>query len=166
MTPFKVIVGGLPVQGTIDRKPGGRIEATLEDRQYVIELAAVEPGISWLKLGNLSYDVTVVRNQGGYTVSLGGHRMLVEIEGPRSGLRRTASKGHSGIAELRAPMPGKVVRLLVKEGAEVEVNQGIVVVEAMKMQNEIKSPKAGVVRKLPVSEGATVNSGDLLATVE
>ena len=63
-------------------------------------------------------------------------------------------------------MPGKVIKLLVAEGAEVQANQGIVVLEAMKMQNEIKSPKKGVVRKLGVTEGAAVNSGDLLATVE
>jgi pyruvate carboxylase subunit B len=63
-------------------------------------------------------------------------------------------------------MPGKVIKLLVSEGAEVEPNQGIVVLEAMKMQNEIKSPKKGIVRKLGVTEGAAVNSNDLLATVE
>jgi biotin carboxyl carrier protein len=63
-------------------------------------------------------------------------------------------------------MPGKVVRVLVREEAEVEAGQGIVVVEAMKMQNEIKSPKKGVVRKLTASEGANVNSGDVLAIVE
>jgi biotin carboxyl carrier protein len=63
-------------------------------------------------------------------------------------------------------MPGKVIKLLVAEGAEVQVNQGIVVLEAMKMQNEIKSPKKGVVSKLGVTEGAAVNAGDLLATVE
>ena len=63
-------------------------------------------------------------------------------------------------------MPGKVVKLLVAEGAEVQANQGIVVLEAMKMQNEIKSPKQGVVRKLDVTQGAAVNAGDLLATVE
>ena len=63
-------------------------------------------------------------------------------------------------------MPGKVIKVLVAEGTEVLVNQGIVVLEAMKMQNEIKSPKNGIVRKLGVTDGAPVNSGDLLATVE
>jgi len=67
---------------------------------------------------------------------------------------------------VRAPMPGKVIKVLVAEGTEVLVNQGIVVLEAMKMQNEIKSPKNGIVRKLAVTDGAPVNSGDLLATVE
>jgi biotin carboxyl carrier protein len=63
-------------------------------------------------------------------------------------------------------MPGKVVKVLVREGASVEANQGLLVVEAMKMQNEIKSPKKGIVRKLSVQEAAAVNAGDLLIVVE
>jgi biotin carboxyl carrier protein len=63
-------------------------------------------------------------------------------------------------------MPGKVIRILAAESSEVEAGQGIVVVEAMKMQNEIKSPKKGVVRKMVAAEGAAVNAGDVLAVVE
>ena len=63
-------------------------------------------------------------------------------------------------------MPGKVVRLLVHEGSEVEAGAGVVVVEAMKMQNEIKSPKKGRIQKILVSEGTAVNAGDILAIVE
>lgn len=63
-------------------------------------------------------------------------------------------------------MPGRVVRVLVDENQEVEAGQGILVVEAMKMQNEIKSPKKGVVKKLSTSVGTAVNPGDVLATIE
>jgi pyruvate carboxylase subunit B len=63
-------------------------------------------------------------------------------------------------------MPGKVVTVLVEEGAEVRAGAGLMVVEAMKMQNEIKAPKDGIVRKLAVSKGSAVSAGDLLATVE
>jgi biotin carboxyl carrier protein len=101
-----------------------------------------------------------------YTVSLGGHRIAVEIVDARNALRKAAQRGHDGMAELRAPMPGKVVKVLVAEGADVEVNQGLVVIEAMKMQNEVKSPKKGVVRKVGVKEAAAVNAGDLLVVVE
>ena len=65
-----------------------------------------------------------------------------------------------------APMPGKVVRILVAEGDEVEKGKGVLVVEAMKMQNEIKSPKKGVVKKLSAAEGSAVNAGDVLAVIE
>ena len=63
-------------------------------------------------------------------------------------------------------MPGKVVRILAQQGAQVESGQGVLVIEAMKMQNELKSAKKGVVRKIMVKEGATANSGDVLAVVE
>ena len=63
-------------------------------------------------------------------------------------------------------MPGKVVRILVEQGAQVEAGAGIMVVEAMKMQNEVKSPKKGTVQKLLVSHDAAVNAGDVLAIVE
>jgi biotin carboxyl carrier protein len=63
-------------------------------------------------------------------------------------------------------MPGKVVRVLLAENTAVEAGQGILVVEAMKMQNEIKSPKKGVVQKIVATQGTTVNAGDVLAVVE
>ena len=65
-----------------------------------------------------------------------------------------------------APMPGKVLRILVREKAEVEPGEGVMVVEAMKMQNELKSPKKGIVQKICVVEGANVNPGDVLAIIE
>ncbi|MGB7601077.1 MAG: biotin/lipoyl-containing protein, partial [Candidatus Sulfotelmatobacter sp.] len=79
--------------------------------------------------------------------------------------RARAADDH-GPKNIVAPMPGKVVRLLVREGDEVEMGAGVAVVEAMKMQNEIKSPKKGTVQKILVTEGAAVNAGDVLAIVE
>jgi len=70
------------------------------------------------------------------------------------------------MVELHAPMPGKIVKVLVAEGASVEVNQGLIVIEAMKMQNEVKSPKTGIVKKIGVQETTAVNAGDLLVIVE
>ena len=63
-------------------------------------------------------------------------------------------------------MPGKIVRVLVTEGVSIEAGAGVLVVEAMKMQNELKSPKKGTIQKILVSEGAAVNAGDVLAIVE
>jgi len=97
---------------------------------------------------------------------VGSVRYAVRVRDPRSLRSRQAADDGKGPRKLVAPMPGKVVRVLVQEEAEVEAGQGIIVVEAMKMQNEIKSPKKGVVRKLTASEGANVNSGDVLAIVE
>ena len=71
-----------------------------------------------------------------------------------------------GPLELRAQMPGKVIKILVAQGAAVQSGQGLIVVEAMKMQNEMKSPKDGVVSKIHAAEGATVAAGEILIVVE
>jgi biotin carboxyl carrier protein len=98
---------------------------------------------------------------------VGSARYAAEIRDPRSLRgRKDSGAGGKGPKKLIAPMPGKVVRLLLREGAEAEAGQGILVVEAMKMQNEIKSPKKGVVKKILTAQGAAVNAGDVLAIVE
>jgi len=98
---------------------------------------------------------------------VGSGRYLAELRDPRS-LRGRKGKDadEKGPKKLLAPMPGKVVRVLIGEEQPVEVGQSILVVEAMKMQNEIKSPKKGTVRKIVAAEGANVNAGDVLAIVE
>jgi len=163
---YTAIVQGQTVEIELNRKPHGVIEAEIDGRRYTLQGKAVEPGVYWLTQDNRSLEIGVSQGVDGYMVSLLGRRIPVEILDTRTALRRAAQHGQDGVAQIRAPMPGKVIKLLVAEGAEVEPNQGIVVLEAMKMQNEIKSPKKGVVRKLGVKEGAAVNSGDLLATVE
>ena len=98
---------------------------------------------------------------------MGDQPYTAEVRDPRSLRGRKLRADHGkGVRRLVAPMPGKVVRFLVGENAPVEAGQGVVVVEAMKMQNEIKSPKKGIVVKLAVAEGAAVNAGDVLAIVE
>lgn len=117
-----------------------------------------------LLVGGRSYEVR--RDSASGEVILQGERYPVEVRDMRSlrGRRRSAHAG-AGPKKLVAPMPGKVVRVLVAEQSEVEAGQGMVVVEAMKMQNELKSPKKGVVTKLLVSEGAAVSAGDALAVI-
>jgi biotin carboxyl carrier protein len=98
---------------------------------------------------------------------VGSRRFAVELRDPRSlRLRLKAAVDEKGPVKIIAPMPGRVVRILVAENGEVEAGQGIVVVEAMKMQNEIKSPKKGIVKKISAVAGAAVNPGDVLAVVE
>ena len=92
---------------------------------------------------------------------------LAELRDPRSLRgRKGAGADDQGPKKVLAPMPGKVVRMLVDQGQPVEAGQSILVVEAMKMQNEIKSPKKGTVQKIVAVEGANVNAGDVLAIVE
>ena len=98
---------------------------------------------------------------------VGSSRYPCEINDPRSLRTRRAAAGTAeGPQKITAPMPGKVVRIIVPQGEEVEAGKGVVVVEAMKMQNELKSPKSGKVQKILVAEGTTVNAGDTLAIIE
>ncbi len=163
---YTAMIDGQRVEISLNRKENGVIEAEIGGRSYRVEGKAVEPGIYWFRWNNRSLEIGVSQTLDSYVVSLAGHRIPVEILDARTAIRRAAQHGHDGVVQIRAPMPGKVIKVLVVEGAEVQSNQGIVVLEAMKMQNEIKSPKKGIVGKLGVNDGAPVNSGDLIATVE
>jgi biotin carboxyl carrier protein len=162
---FTAIIDGEQID--IDLSAGrNSVEAAIGGRKYTLEAKIIEPGIYWFNYQNRSIEVAVTPNGEGYVVSVGGRHLAVEMADARSALRKAAQHGRAGLVEIRAPMPGKVVKVLLPEGSEVQHNQGILVMEAMKMQNEIKSPKDGTVQKLGVTEGAAVNAGDLLAIVE
>ena len=99
----------------------------------------------------------------GLVVTIEGYRFEIEVRDPRRWRERRAAAGTAGVQTIAAPMPGKVVRVLVAAGETVEAGQGLVVVEAMKMQNEMKALRAGKVLSLPAREGATVAAGEVLA---
>ena len=163
---FAALFQGEPIDIDFAWGEAGVVDATIDGRRYTLQVRMVEPGVYWFNWNNQSVEIRVTSRGEQYVVSLPRGRVTVVMADPRSTLRRRAHQAVDGVAEIRTPMPGKVVKLLVAEGAEVRANQGLLVVEAMKMQNEVKSPKNGILRKLGVREGAAVNSGDLLATVE
>jgi biotin carboxyl carrier protein len=162
---YGATIGGQTFEVDINRRAANIVEAQVGDRKYVLEARAVQPGLYWLNWENRSIEVVVTEKNDGCLVMLGGRQILVELGDVRTSLRH-AQQGQQGTVQVRAPMPGKVIRVLVKDGDSVEANQGIVVMEAMKMQNEIKSPKNGTVKKIGITAGSAVNSGDLLAEVE
>jgi biotin carboxyl carrier protein len=130
------------------------------------QIVTVEPGVYSVLLDGRSYEARVEDGNGCVVVFIDGHRFEVEIRDPRRWTRQSGRAGAEGRLNVTAPMPGKIVRLLVAEGDEVEAGQGLLVVEAMKMQNEMKAPKAGRVVALTAREGATVAAGDVLAAIE
>ena len=149
---------------------GTHVLALIDGRRYEAQVRALQPGVYLLLLDGQVYECRVDRQggkQGAAEVTVGAQAYTVMLTDPKR-LRGGQSAGASldGTAQIVAPMPGKVVRVLVEAGAEVEAGRGLVVVEAMKMQNEMKSPKAGIVTSINVSTGATVNAGDILAVVE
>ncbi len=142
------------------------VEVEIGGKRYQLNCKAVEPGVFWCSWQNRSIELSVTPDGERYNVSVGNRRFSVEVEDERAALRKISQASHDGEVELRAPMPGKVVRVLAEQGAEVRANQGVLVMEAMKMQNEIKSPKDGKVKRLGVRSGAAVNAGDVLAVIE
>ena len=163
---YTAIINGERIDIELNRQSLSTIEALIDGRKYVADAKTVEPGVYWFNWNNRSVEISVVPNGDGYSVSLNGRDVDVEIVDARRALKKAARQGTAGAIELRAPMPGKIVKVLVSEGTQVRANQGIVVMEAMKMQNEIKAPQNGIVKRLGVKEGAPVNAGDLLAVVE
>ncbi len=129
-------------------------------------IVEVRPGVYSILDGPRSVEVRVVANGDGYTVYVNGTRCEVDVFDPRDRRSTPASAGGHGPQRVAAPMPGKVIRTLVEVGAEVSKGEGLVVVEAMKMQNEMKSPKAGRVVELRVRAGATVSAGEVLVVVD
>ena len=124
------------------------------------------PGIYSVLMEGRVYDAWVEETPTGLVIVIDGYRFEAEVRDPRRFRRQARGRGGDGIQSLRAPMPGKVVRVLAAPGDEVQAGQGVVVVEAMKMQNELKAPRGGRMLTVPVREGATVAAGDVLATIE
>ena len=159
-------------------REGGRVVAEVDGRRHELEAREVEPGVYLvvregevfeIHLGGGGDDAAAgaatteirVRHRGGH-----GAYAVTLIDPKRLRGARAAAGHDAGRAQIKAPMPGKVVRVLVEQGQEVEAAQPVVVVEAMKMQNELKSPKAGTVSELRAEAGATVNAGEVLVVVE
>jgi acetyl/propionyl-CoA carboxylase alpha subunit len=150
---------------------GGALRALLlkdgaEARSFEWQVTEIEPGLYSILHGFRSIEARVSRNHTHWIVEVGGNVMELEVEDPRELRQGGRQLAREGRVSMVSPMPGKVVRVLVAEGDEVAEGQGLVVVEAMKMQNEMKAPRSGCVTSVGVKEGASVNAGQVLVTLE
>jgi biotin carboxyl carrier protein len=124
-----------------------------------------EPGVYSILIDGHSYNAFVETAASGIVVIVDGYRFEMAIHDPRQWSRKAAGQGGEGVQTIASPMPGKVVRVLVSPGDKVEAGQGVMVVEAMKMQNEMRATRSGTVVAVPVEAGATVAAGEVLATI-
>jgi biotin carboxyl carrier protein len=133
-----------------------------------VDAALTARDVLSLLVGGDAFEIKRERSlSGDLHLVIGSARYAIDVQDPRSlRTRRAASGGEAGPQKITAPMPGKIVRIMVAEKDEVKAGQGVIVMEAMKMQNEMKSPKDGKVKKILIAEGATVNAGDVLAVIE
>lgn len=139
----------------------------LDGRELPLDVVSAQDGMLSLLLQGKSYEVKQETVGTESNVVVGQERFSASVRDPRSfRSRRRSGASEQGVMKIKAPMPGKVVRILAPAGAQVEIGQSVVVIEAMKMQNELKAPKTGVVKKISVAEGAAVEAGQALAEVE
>ena len=161
---YEVEIGRRVHQVSI-RSEGGRYVVAVDDHERVIDAARVD-SMTWsLIVDGVSREVTVVPSGAGpLDVRVGDAVVAVTVNGRRR-VRAAEGAGESGTQRLIAPMPGRVVRVLVQRGDVVSARQPMVVVEAMKMENELRASVGGVVSEVYVEGGQSVEVGTLLALI-
>jgi biotin carboxyl carrier protein len=149
-------------------RDAGRWRISLDGEPAEADAMEIAPGVFSIVLGGKSHEVRVTATPTGALTLQTGHReFTAEVSDPRAWRgRRHGALEAEGRQQIVAPMPGKIIRVLVQAGEKVEAGQGLLVVEAMKMQNEIRSPKSGTVERLLVNEGQPVNAGEALAWID
>ena len=162
---YDISIEGKTHRVEVLRSNGGWI-CKLDGEDISVNVSPAGESVLSLLVEGKSYEVKRDSGPTGMHIWVGSNRYAAELSDPRSLRNRRGEAEAAGPRKLLAPMPGKVVRVLVEEHAEVGAGPGLVVVEAMKMQNEIKSPKKGIVQKLTAAVGASVNAGDVLAIVD
>ena len=163
---YEVIVDGKPHRLELEKAAAGW-ECRLDGQPISIDAVITRRDVLSLLVDGHAYEIKREQTATDLHMWVGTTCFAVQLRDPRSLRSRNQAAGdEKGPRKIFAPMPGRVVRLLVAENSEVEAGQGIIVVEAMKMQNEIKSPKKGIVKRILAIPGAAVNPGDVLAIVE
>jgi len=164
---YEILINGARrnVEVTLPSAGATRLALAIDGRAVDADVVRTSPNAYSILIGGRSVDVTVEESRAGLVVRANGRAFQIEVNDPRSW--RGARGGGielEGRQQLVAPMPGKIVRVLVAAGQQVSAGQGLLVIEAMKMQNEVRSPKTGTVERL-AGEGLTVSAGDILAVV-
>jgi biotin carboxyl carrier protein len=151
------------------REAGEGLEISLDGKVLHADMVPVAPEVYSLLIDGRSYEVQVRGHEDGYQVFFGPRHYTVRVENERARMIRKLSAGaraHERSREIKAAMPGLVVKVEVKEGDGVKPGDGLVVVEAMKMENEVRAQQKGVVKQLFVTQGMTVDQGQTLLILE
>jgi biotin carboxyl carrier protein len=148
-------------------RQGSGWSCKLDGNDFPFDVASLHNGLLSVLVAGKSYEVRQEVAGSEASIVVGNERFKASVRDPRSlRSRGRSSDSGQGPKKIFAPMPGKVVRIVAPQGAEVEAGQPVLVIEAMKMQNELKAPKKGKVKRISVSEGAAVEAGQTLAEVE
>jgi biotin carboxyl carrier protein len=161
---FDAIVDGQTIRMEV-REQNGRYRVSLDSRILEVDYAETGRDFVSLLMDGRSHEVGLSPKGRGYSIVLEGDAFEVTFEDAIRGAARP-DKGRARAASVVAPMPGRVLRVLVSSGDDVAEGQALLVMEAMKMENELRAPRSGRIGDLPVREGQTVETGALLAVVE
>ena len=160
-------IGEREVKVTVKEVGVARYLVKGAEKEYLVDAHQVQDSVWSVLYGTESFEVDVQGRDDEYEVLIGGDCYKFSLMNEqRKALIRAGGKGAVGKALVTSPMPGKVVKLLVDEGEEVQTEQGVIVVEAMKMENELKAAITGKVKEIFVKEGEVVESGAKLLLVE
>jgi acetyl/propionyl-CoA carboxylase alpha subunit len=160
---FEASVDGRRVRVEVRPRAGG-YDVSLDGRPVAVDVVELPGSFTSLLLDGRCHDLAVERVPDGFRVGFPGGSVPVELVEAERG-PRPAPRPAGGPVLLTAPMPGRVLRVLAPAGTEVTSGQGLVVVEAMKMENELKAPRSGLVERVAVAEGQAVEAGALLLVI-
>ena len=162
---FTAFVGDETHAVEIEQLEDGRFRVLIDGRERIVDSRQTGPATFSLLIEHATADVSVSSRGDDYVVALGGRTHRLKLLDERAMRRRARHGAAAGGKEVRAAMPGKVVAVLVQAGATIERGQGLLVIEAMKMENEIGAPRAGTVTEVLVRPGQAVESGELLVRI-
>lgn len=162
---FKGFVGDTEHDIEVEPIEGG-FRVTIDEDSFEVDASKLEASFYSLISGGRSYDVSVTEEANeSFVVRHGGFKRSLRLIDPVAAAAG-GHLGHAGVAEITSVMPGRVVSVLVEEGEEVSEGQGIIVLEAMKMENEVTAPRAGTVRTVAVQAGQALETGSAIAVIE
>ena len=167
-TQYHATIDGLEYELAIEElADAGSFEINLGGKKINADLRQAGPASFSVIIGKRSFDLDVIRQGDEFVIaSRQGVTRLTLEDARRRLMQSRGAREVSGKAQMRAMMPGRVLSVSVQVGDEVKANQGVLVIEAMKMENELKAPKAGKVVEVKVSAGQTVEKGELLIVIE
>ncbi len=155
-----------PIVVDLIELPSGALEARIDDRPVELDVAYLGAQLS-ARVDGQVVDLTIEGSPPEVGAVASGHRSYVRVESERMRAAEQAKNTTAGPGDrvVKSPMPGRVVKVLVAKGDVVEVGRGLVVLEAMKMENEVRAKVAGTVAEVHVTPGATVEGSAKLVTL-
>jgi len=163
---FTALVGEATHALEIEPLDDGRWRVAIDGREHVVDSRQTGQGTFSLLIDHAATELSVTSRGDEYQVVIGGRAHRLRLLDERALRRRERGAAGDGAKEIRAAMPGKVVAVLIQAGTAVERGQGVLVLEAMKMENEIGAPRAGTVVEIRVKPGQAVEAGEILARIE